>query len=455
MVQDPISLLDRLSVHLPKNTIPLLDHLNDHLLKDQNLTGQMSLLERMNIKPSAPNSVPLSLITKIKEYQSQKHSQELAHSSTRIPSSLTPKKRKLSASMLMSSIPSTTTPRINYSWSLYPKRRKQLMTQYMKSSIKSPTELNAERNQIMIPQQKNQMMLTRSFIKNPKSKSLKWDGLTQMNLPLATMMFPIRKHADSSESTTRTSPEPSFSLEPLDMHLRESPLLNGSKYSEEKPLTLTTSSRLCTVLQLLKRERHVLAIQKSALESLMQKGMLALPLSGLQLGTSPLGQLLLLSPTMLKNYASMGTLLALSLQEKSQILTPELSSSISPSEMLCKEDINTSSLIIPSISSSTQPSLCPMESKQILLQALINDRTNHMLVEVEQISVTDSTPPMDVPLQTQPANTTTFVKTAKREGMVKSNAPNRSYQDLLRSRPKYLWHNLWNPESLFTPTVAE
>ena len=62
---------------------------------------------------------------------------------------------------------------------------------------------------------------------------------------------------------------------------------------------------------------------------------------------------------------------------------------------------------------------------------------------------------MGVPPPTQIANTITFAKNAKKQGMERISAPNRSCQDLLRSRPKYLHHNLWNPESSFTPTVTE
>ena len=314
---------------------------------------------------------------------------------------------------------------------------------------------SAEKSNVMIPREKNQTMSTKPLVRNPRSKSPTWDGMIQMNLPSTVTTLSTKKLVDFSESTTKTSPEPNSSSELLDARPKESPLLNGSEYLEEKSSTSTTSSRLCTVLQLLKRERHALVTQKSALESLMQKGVLALPPNGLPLGTSLLGQLLSLSLTAQKNYASMGTLLAPNSREKSQVLTPELSSSISPSETLSKEDINTFSPTVPSTFDSIQQSLCPTESKQILPQALIGDRPNHVLVAVKQTSVTDSTLPMDVPLQTQFVNTVTSAKTARREGTVKNNAPNRSYQELLGSRPKYLRHNLWNPESPFTPTVAE
>ena len=151
----------------------------------------------------------------------------------------------------------------------------------------------------------------------------------------------------------------------------------------------------------------------------------------------------------------METSLAPNSQAKSRVLTPELSSSISPSEMLCKEDISTSLLTVPSTFGSIQPSSCLMESKQIHPRVLIVDQTSHTLAGVEQTSATDSTLQMGVPPPTQIANTVTFAKTAKRQGMEKISVPNRSYQDLLGSRPKYLRHNLWNPESSFTPTIAD
>ena len=61
----------------------------------------------------------------------------------------------------------------------------------------------------------------RSLVRDPKSKSQKWDGLIQMNLPSTVMTLSIKKHADFSESTTKTFPEPSSLLELLDVHLKE------------------------------------------------------------------------------------------------------------------------------------------------------------------------------------------------------------------------------------------
>jgi len=154
-----------------QDTIPLLDHLSDRPLRDPNLSEQLSLLERMNVKLSAQNSVPSPLSTEKKGCQSQKHSLKSPHSLTRTPFSLTPRKRKLSASILTNSIPSTTMPRTNCLQSPYPKRRKQSTTQYTRSSIRSPTELSAGENEMVIPQEKNQTISTRSLVKNPKSKS--------------------------------------------------------------------------------------------------------------------------------------------------------------------------------------------------------------------------------------------------------------------------------------------
>ena len=126
MVQDTIPLLDRLSKHPCKDIILLLDHLSDHPLEDLNLMEQMSLLERMNINPSTQNLVPLSLSTEKRDCQSQKHFQELVHSSMKIPCSPILGKRKLSTSMLMNSTPSSTVTRTNYSQSPHLKRKKTI-----------------------------------------------------------------------------------------------------------------------------------------------------------------------------------------------------------------------------------------------------------------------------------------------------------------------------------------
>jgi hypothetical protein len=53
------------------------------------------------------------------------------------------------------------------------------------------------------------------------------------------------------------------------------------------------------------------------------------------------------------------------------------------------------------------------------------------------------------------ANTSTFAKTVRKQGTEKISVLNKPYHDVLGSRPKYLRYNLWNPDSQFSPTVAD
>jgi len=138
--------------------------------------------------------------------------------------------------------------------------------------------------------------------RNEKSESLNYllDGLTRTILPPLRTAPIVSRLVNDSKSTTKTFPAQNSSLGCPDTLQLEFPPPNGTGSFEERSSTSITSSHLSTVLQLMKRERHALAMQKSALESLMRKGALAPLLNSLQHGTSPLKLFNSHFPTMLK-----------------------------------------------------------------------------------------------------------------------------------------------------------
>jgi hypothetical protein len=77
------------------------------------------------------------------------------------------------------------------------------------------------------------------------------------------------------------------------------------------------------------------------------------------------------------------------------------------------------------------------------------------LVAVNPTSATGLIPPSVAHHQTPSADTATSANLARKAATVKTNARNRTYQQTLGSRPKYLRYNLWNTDTSPTPTIAE
>jgi len=71
------------------------------------------------------------------------------------------------------------------------------------------------------------------------------------------------------------------------------------------------------------------------------------------------------------------------------------------------------------------------------------------------MSVTVLTPPTVALPQMPIASTATSVRNAGNPGTEGTNARNKSYEQILGARPKYLRYNLWHPDSRLSPTTAE
>jgi hypothetical protein len=440
-------LLDRLSPFIP---LPSRSH-NRQQRKLKPLP-KSSLLERLSFNPSERNSLQLSHNTETLSYPNRELSPSLVPLSTTIPPSRKPKRKQQSICIARKSTPFTSTELLT-ALSPDPKRRKLSM-------IPSPTSsINSRKGSDItdLPPEKTPTTVTNILGRRKKSRSPSYhpDGST-LTIPSPTQTIPvISQPVNDLRSTTKIFPVLDFSSDSRNALQPESLALNGIASSEEKSSTLTISSPHSTVLQLMKRERRALETQKSALESLMQKGALVPLLNGLQHGTSPLKLLSSHFPTVLKNLAITGVSSPVSLPLRSLDLTPELSSSTSPFVTSSKEDNVLCSQIDPCTSVSIRPSLCRTESSQIPPQALIVNQDNHARAEAKRTSVIDSIHPTGVLNPTQSVDTGISARNAKREDMGKKNARNRSYQDLLGSRPRYLRYNLWNSASVFTPTIAD
>ena len=88
------------------------------------------------------------------------------------------------------------------------------------------------------------------------SKNWTSRGTQIQQSPLLMLATPVaKKPAGYSEHTIETSPRPNSLLGSPQTHLPESPPLNGSGSSEERPSISTTSSRYSTMLSLMKKEQ--------------------------------------------------------------------------------------------------------------------------------------------------------------------------------------------------------
>jgi len=75
--------------------------------------------------------------------------------------------------------------------------------------------------------------------------------------------------------------------------------------------------------------------------------------------------------------------------------------------------------------------------------------------EARRTSVTDSTPLMAARPPSLTVDTIISASCARNLDTVRNSAPNKSYQDALGARPRYLRYNLWNVDSPLSPTIAD
>lgn len=117
----------------------------------------------------------------------------------------------------------------------------------------------------------------------------------------------MQSQLTSSKILIKTLSQQSYSSDLPQELLEESLCQNGNTSLKGKPLTLTRSSRHCTVLRLIKRERLAWETMRSVSGELKQRGKLSQALSGLPLGDLLGKRLLLFSSTGSENWLIMET----------------------------------------------------------------------------------------------------------------------------------------------------
>ena len=213
----------------------------------------------------------------------------------------------------------------------------------------------------------------------------------------------------------------------------------------------TTSFHLSSVIR---RERLALATQKSAWESLTQRGGLALPSNAPQRSVSLLGQPCLPFPTALRSCANTGLSSKLSSLPNSQAPARGLSSSTLPYAISYKVDPSPFSPTMPYTRESIPPSSCRTVSNPILPQVLIVDRNSHAPAWSESDVCNKFNTSSGCPSTDSDCKYRHLCKKCRKTDHGKEQCT-KSYASVLGSRPKHLRYNLWNPDSHFSLTIAE
>src|SRR6266567_3054336 len=448
-----------LDTHNQSNPVPLLDHLtplNNHQQVPPQVSlshplNPLSLLERLNERPSSRNSI--HSYSNTMNRRSQNHKRSLAYSdhSTETLPSLVLKRKRLSTSTLTNSTPFDMTmcpTRPNPSPETC-KTMETSITQSMNSSRKSHIVQDRGKNPLTQVSLKN-LPASEKRLRNQKCLG------TNLGKHLILPRTPVvEKPVDCCELSTGISLVANSGLNSLNVHPPVFPHLNGNASSEENPLNSIISSPLSTALQLMKRERLALEMQRSAWVSLMQNGV-SVPLpSGLQHGILLPDLSVLSSPTVRQNYMRTVTTSKVNLPPKSRVHMRRSSSSTSLSATSFKEDNLFSSQTNNISSDSTLQSSCRTESNTVPGRALIGDPISHVLPEAKLTSAIGSTLPVAAHPPTLNADIATSAKAAKRGDTEKTNARSELYRRALGFRPKYLRYNLWSSSPQLTPTIAD
>ena len=443
---------------LSTNPLSLRDRLSPAAVNKGTQTRQTSTLLNLDLpeKRATPilassivlekDSIPLSSSSAGADYPNRKRSLKSLSSSTTVPHFPSPKRTKLSSFTSKNSSPlaeTTLNPTSSPKCGISDRAGSTLTSNRLRQPL-IPTTDHRERIQIS----------TSAQPRKRNSHSPTWAGQkTTENPPWALSQSAVRKRSNASMNMLKTSPAVNSSSDPLDEHLPGSPIPNGNEFSKVKPSTSTTSSPLSIALQLMKRERLALEMQRSALESLTRNGVLALTANGYQPGTSRLALLPSLSPTEPKNSVFTASSSVENSEPSSLNPIPELSC-LTPPYVTTSKAVNLSSSTTTTSSFvSTQPSSCPTESNPLprKLPVAASPTPQDGPLGAKSTSAIALTQLAVVPPPTLTADTVTSAKPAKGPATGKSSTKTRPYSEAIGSRPKYLRYNLWNAESSFFP----
>ena len=226
---------------------------------------------------------------------------------------------------------------------------------------------------------------------------------------------------------------------------------NGNTSSRENPLISTKYSRHSTALRLIQRERLALETQKLVLEDLKQKGKLKRVLSGLWRGDPLREQLLSYSNTGIKNWQSTETTLSDSLQPKDRDHTVK---SFCSTKVLGTKSVEDKRFYSPTTNISRH--YTPLHSKTMESNMSEERRVEEFDHQgnQRQKSALDLTVRKDAGSLNQDADIDMLAKDAENRVMANRRAPRDIESCEFGSRPRYLRHNLWNPDSDPKATVV-
>ena len=328
----------------------------------------------------------------------------------------------------------------------------------LESSTTKEHPTNPERSHLLVRSEMHPdsilTMRTTNHLKNRNSLSQTCLGTRNRMIPPVSIATPVaKKPVGFFEHTTGTFPRPNSMLRSPPIPLPESLHRSGNESSREKQSTLTKSSRLSTMLSLMKRERVTWETRRSLLGSLNPGSVSRLLPNGPPLGgglPKPSG---FPSLTAMKNCSNMGTI---SNQNSQPRFPPPIISSSSTTlhcGMKWQRDNMPSSQTTTAFRDSTWQSSCPMESKGNQTNLRERNRPSHTKVETSPKFATNSMPgPAKILMQS--ANTVISAKTATNPGMEGTTARVED-NELYGLQLKYLRHNLWEERSLLSPTTAE
>jgi len=250
----------------------------------------------------------------------------------------------------------------------------------------------------------------------------------------------VRNPIDSYNSSLVITRSSNNGFKTHKQHHSDSPILNGTTSSRDKPSTSTPCSPHCTIYLLLKRTLDAWdQLRYPLVDPSLPRGSKRAA-NGQAPGTPLSKQLNLLSRTGNMNSENMGNILkAISLQ-KSHPLTEKSSFMTVQSEMKSAEHKTPYSRTPTDSPDSIQQSSCPME----LNLTMLGPAPSGQLTKLPKLKyVTTSTPPMAVETQQTIAASNMPASGASAWAMERNIAIAK--RDLAREiHPKYLRYNIWN-----------
>lgn len=266
------------------------------------------------------------------------------------------------------------------------------------------------------------------------------------------------KPAKHYSSSAKTFQESSHSCELPTTYQKESLHPNGIDYFEVNPSISTKSSPQCILSSLMKRERDAWEVLKSCLPCPNLNDTSKWDPSGHPPSAECQRQLPFFSPTEGKNYSNTPNMSKVFLQPNKPVLIRKSSSMTNQSATRLEGDKISYSPTTTDSTASARPYCMPTESsieqEERGQQKEETGRTKE--TPLKRMSAEGSMAKRDAPSQRKNATTSMSARDAEREATGSSPVPQRNTREVTNGmRPKYLRHNIWDPESDFSPNTSD